>query len=68
MFLGLRLTKGIKIDDFEKRFNQSIFDIYDKQIKQHVKDQLLAQSNGRIWLTSYGQDVSNVVMSSFLLD
>lgn len=68
MFLGLRLTKGIKITDFEKRFNKSIYNVYGNQINQHVKDGLLIEDAGRIWLTDYGQDISNRVFSSFLLD
>lgn len=68
MFLGLRLTRGIKTRDFENRFNQSIFNVYGKQIKKHKKDKLLIEAEGRIFLTSYGQDVSNIVFSSFLLD
>lgn len=68
MFLGLRLTDGIEISDFEKRFNQSIFDVYGSQIKQHKKDGLLMETKGCIWLTDYGQDISNRVFSSFLLD
>ncbi len=68
MFLGLRLTEGIEIGEFENRFKQSIFTVYGSQLKQHKKDGLLRESDGRIWLTDYGQDVSNIVFSSFLLD
>ncbi|HHX61831.1 MAG TPA: oxygen-independent coproporphyrinogen III oxidase [Epulopiscium sp.] len=68
MFLGLRLTKGIQIDDFEKRFKQSIFEVYGDPINQHKTDGLLIESAGYIWLTDYGQDISNRVLSSFLLD
>ena len=68
MFLGLRLTEGIDIREFEKRFKKSIYSIYGAQIKNHLKNNLLAKGNGRIWLTDYGQDVSNMVLCSFLLD
>ena len=68
MFLGLRLSQGIEIEDFHKRFNRSIYDVYASQIKQHEKDKLLRQEDGRIYLTNYGQDLSNRVMSSFLID
>ena len=68
MFLGLRLTKGIKVLDFQERFNQSIYTIYGNQISKHIADQLLIEADGRICLSDYGQDVSNRVMSSFLLD
>lgn len=68
MFLGLRLTEGVDVADFEKRFKQSIDSIYGDQINKHLKNNLLARSGGRIWLTDYGQDVSNMVLCSFLLD
>ena len=66
MFLGLRLTNGIEIEDFKQRFNQSLWDLYGVQINQHKDQGLLAEKDGRIFLTSFGQDVSNIVFSSFL--
>ncbi len=68
IFLGLRLTQGIDIRDFKKRFNKSVFEIYGSQIKAHKQDGLLIEKDNYIWLTDYGQDVSNRVFSSFLLD
>lgn len=68
MFLGLRLTRGIEISDFENRFKRSIFDVYGRELKQHKNDNLLKEIDGRICLTDYGQDISNRVFSSFLLD
>lgn len=66
MFLGLRLTDGIGIEGFEERFNRSIWDVYGEQISSHKKQDLLIQKGGRIFLTPFGQDVSNIVFSSFL--
>lgn len=66
MFLGLRLTKGIAISDFNKKFNQSLEDVYGEQISKHKNNGLLKEKHGRIFLTDYGQDVSNIVFSSFL--
>ncbi len=68
MFLGLRLTQGIEIEEFARRFNQSIEDVYAKELQQHKKDKLLEEADGFIRLTDYGQDISNTVFSSFLLD
>jgi len=67
MFLGLRLTEGISVKDFEERFNKSIYDIYSKQIEECVKYGLLYKNEDRIALTSRGIDVSNVVFEKFLI-
>ncbi len=34
MFMGLRKTKGICIDDFQERFGQNIIDIYGSVINK----------------------------------
>jgi len=66
MFLGLRLTNGIAINEFQTRFNKSLEYVYGPQITKHKNSGLLIEKDGRIFLTSYGQDVSNIVFSSFL--
>lgn len=66
MFLGLRLTDGISMDDFEKKFKRHLEDVYGLQINKHKNNGLLKEKNGRIFLTTYGQDISNIVFSSFL--
>ena len=66
MFLGLRLTDGISIEGFEERFNSSLWDVYGDQLSNHIKQKLIAEKGGRIFLTPFGQDVSNIVFSSFL--
>ena len=68
MFLGLRLNEGIDIRDFKERFNKSIYELYESQLTSYKRDGLLAQEGSYIWLTDYGQDVSNRVLSGFLLD
>lgn len=68
MFLGLRMTKGIEVSKFLERFHESVYEIYGSVI-EHLKQQNLLEENGNnIWLTDYGIDVSNVVLSEFLLD
>lgn len=65
MFLGLRLIKGVKKDDFKKKFGVSIEDVYGEVIEKLRKDGLIIVDD-YIRLTSYGIDISNYVMAQFL--
>lgn len=66
MFLGLRMTKGVKKADFEKEFGVSIEEVYKEVIKKMQKDGLV-EADDYIRLTPFGMDVSNYVMAEFLL-
>ncbi|NLZ80924.1 MAG: oxygen-independent coproporphyrinogen III oxidase [Clostridiales bacterium] len=68
MFLGLRLMEGIEIKKFKEEFNCSIFNIYGKVIDDLEAKDLNAKNEDRIYLTKLGIDVSNYVLSEFLLD
>lgn len=67
MFMGLRMTEGISIKEFSRRFNRDIFEIYKKPIEDNIKKGLLKISEDRIMLTYHGIEVSNYVMSDFIL-
>lgn len=67
MFLGLRKKEGISIEDFHKTFQQDLLTVYKEVVQKHVKQQLLYMEEGRLKLTAKGFDVSNLVMSDFLL-
>ena len=66
MFLGLRLTKGISIKEFEKRFQTSIYKAYNKEIKRLLDNNLIAIDGDILGLTDYGIDVSNAVLCEFI--
>jgi oxygen-independent coproporphyrinogen-3 oxidase len=67
MFMGLRKTSGISEQNFEDRFKKSMDSIYSEVIKRHIKDQLLIRKDGRIFLSKKGIELSNHVMSDFIL-
>ncbi|MCD8231921.1 MAG: radical SAM family heme chaperone HemW [Clostridiales bacterium] len=67
MFLGLRMTKGISRRKFSGRFQKELESIYGPVIQKLEQEGLIAQSEGRIFLTPRGVDVSNVVFEEFLL-
>lgn len=67
MFLGLRLTQGIQIEEFQQRFDISIFDKYKDIIEKYVDMDLLKLQDGRLFLTNKGIEFSNQVMADFIL-
>ncbi len=67
IFLGLRLKKGINIDEFQKRFNESIFNIYKEVLQDLSNKKLIEINNKHIKLTPYGIDISNQVFAEFFL-
>lgn len=66
MFLGLRLTEGVNRVEFKKQFGVPIEDVYGKVLEKMQKDKLLTIDE-HIRLTPYGTDISNYVMSEFIL-
>ncbi len=66
MFLGLRMTDGISAQEFLRRFGCPVDQVYQETIRKFVSLGLLQQEGDRIFLTSRGLDVSNIVMAEFL--
>ena len=61
MFLGLRKMEGVVL-------TEQIRVVYGGLIERLVREGLLLQKENRIFLTDRGIDVSNYVLSEFLLD
>ncbi|NLZ82422.1 MAG: radical SAM family heme chaperone HemW, partial [Clostridiales bacterium] len=66
MFLGLRMTSGISIKEFKKRFQKSIYGVYNKEITSLLDKKLMILKGDNLSLTEYGIDISNVVLSEFI--
>ncbi len=67
MFLGLRMTEGVSLKEFEGYFGKNMESIYGEVLKKHLDLGLLERKDGRIFLTRRGIHVSNGVMADFLL-
>ena len=67
IFLGLRLMKGIIVDDFEKEFGCSIQSVYGEVIKKYVDMGCMEMSSGILKLTEKGIDVSNSIFADFIV-
>ena len=67
MFLGLRCMEGVSVSLFEQKFGVAYDKIYGAVTKKMQRLGLLAANQDRISLTEKGIDVSNYVLSEFLL-
>lgn len=67
MFLGLRLSPGVRGERFREIFGVSMRDVYGEQIRESVEEGLLEDDGRRIVLTRRGVDLANYVMAKFLL-
>lgn len=68
MFLGLRMIKGVSEIDFVSLFGIKMERIYGPVIERLVANGLLKREGIWISLTEWGMDVSNFVLSEFLLE
>lgn len=68
MFLGLRMTKGVNVEDFYQKFGHTMEEIYGQVIRKHEKEGLLICENGIVKLTDRGLDVSNYIFCDFLIE
>ncbi len=67
MFLGLRTTEGISIKDFKSKFDCDIFDIYNDVLLNLKNVNKIIIDNDNIKLTKEAFNISNEVLSNFLL-
>lgn len=68
MFLGLRCTRGISEANFYGRFGLAVSDVYGAQLAKYTGLGLIEHAGGMYRLTERGIEVSNVILSEFLLD
>lgn len=66
MFLGLRLMEGVSEAVFRETFGISVDEVYGETVERLVGQGLLVRTDGRLFLTSLGIDVSNQVFAAFL--
>ena len=64
-FTGLRKSDGIDLKKFEDIFGRDFFDVYDIEIMNKYKGQLLFKNN-RLFLSQAGMDISNTIMAEFI--
>lgn len=68
MFLGLRMMAGVSRKEFRLRFNKDMYEVYGPVINKYVDEGYMETDGDRVWLTDRGIDVSNYILSDFILD
>ena len=67
IILGLRMTKGVSLDSFEKKFQENLSDVYWNSIMNLIKQNLVVIDDDRyLKLTKKGLDLANQVWEAFL--
>lgn len=66
MILGLRLTAGVSVSEFENRFKTCMSEVYGKEIDRFIQDGLLEHTGDHIKLSEKGLDLANFVMRAFI--
>lgn len=66
MFLGLRMMEGVSRREFRENFGMELEAVYGEALQKFVRQGLLRQKEGNVYLTEEGIAVSNYVMSGFL--
>lgn len=67
-YVGLRMTAGVSLPEFERRFGVSAKDVYPGLMEMFVVEKAAVFQGDRFVLTDYGLDVSNYIMAQFLQD
>ncbi|MCR4797578.1 MAG: radical SAM family heme chaperone HemW [Lachnospiraceae bacterium] len=67
MYLGLRMTDGITRDEFFKEFHITVEAVFGSVLEKLEKKKMIRQYGGRIFLTDTGMDISNQVLSEFIV-
>ena len=67
MFLGLRQLKGISDADFIKSFGLSVSGVFGRELRKQINDGFMEHTGDRYYYNDRGLDVSNVLLSEFIL-
>ena len=68
MYLGLRMTAGVSREEFSNRFNRDMFELYGEVINKYTDQGFMVVEGDRVRLSDKGIDVSNYILSDFILD
>lgn len=67
MFIGLRKVSGVSESDFTAKFSVSIESVFGATLEQFVREGFMTHQHYRYAFTERGMDVSNVLLSRFLM-
>ena len=69
MILNLRLLdKGVDEAEFKDKFNLSMFDVFENELKYHIeKTKMLVKNKNKITLSKNAYYVSNAILCDFMI-
>lgn len=67
IYLGMRKTAGISRDDFFRKFNENIEEVFALPLKKYIDMGLMVNAEDRYYLTEKGLDLSNQIFADFML-
>ena len=67
MFLGLRMIDGVSCEEFMRRFKADVWDVYGDVLRRLAGNRLIITDGSSVRLSDFGIDISNYVLSEFLL-
>lgn len=68
IFMGMRKTQGISKLEFKNRFGIKIEDLYVSVLLKYEKEKLIKNTKERVYFTERGIELSNTVLTDFILD
>ncbi|HEY7023305.1 MAG TPA: radical SAM family heme chaperone HemW [Ktedonobacterales bacterium] len=68
VMLGLRLTAGVELADFERRYGQSLDSVFAERLREARAARLVETVEGRLRLTEQGTLLGNEVFAALLPD
>lgn len=66
MILGLRMTTGVSVSEFKRRFDRDIFDVFKHELDRHLSMGTLALRDDNIYIPERYLFVSNSILSDFI--
>ena len=68
MFLGLRRIEGVSEVEFKQRFQLDIMSVFGDELDKYVSQGFILHEGYRFRFSDRGMDVSNVILSQFLIE
>lgn len=64
-YVGLRLTRGVSVKEFEERFEVTVESVYPGLLEELIRNGVAEMEGDYFRLTDFGLDISNRVMAEF---
>lgn len=66
IILNLRLTSGISLNEFKRKFNKDIFELFKEEFDYFINNGLIIYKDNKLYLSKRGKEVANLVWEKFV--